>query len=145
MTTGRAALALTAAVLVAGCAVTRMPEVAATREQTPTQHRLDVADCKAEVGYRLDYNGEDSPLANTLRRVFTLGAARRRRRRADHRAARDHRLDGQRRAHRGRGRGGIARPRDERPRELPLRARVDRLHGEPRLPDRCDAGGHPLR
>jgi len=75
MTTGRAALALTAAVLVAGCAVTRMPEVAATREQTPTQHRLDVADCKAEVGYRLDYNGEDSPLANTLRRVFTLGAA----------------------------------------------------------------------
>jgi len=75
MRTGRAGLALAAAILVAGCAVTRMPEVAATGEQTPTQHRLDVADCKAEVGYRLDYNGEDSPLANTLRRVFTLGAA----------------------------------------------------------------------
>lgn len=71
----RAGLALTAAVLVGGCAVARMPEVAATREQTPTQHRLDVADCKAEVGYRIDYNGDDSPLANTLRRVFTLGAA----------------------------------------------------------------------
>jgi len=75
MRAGRAGLALITAVLVAGCAVTRMPEAAAIREQTPTQHRLDVADCKAEVGYRLDYNGEDSPLANTLRRVFTLGAA----------------------------------------------------------------------
>lgn len=75
MRAGRTALALTVAVLVGGCAVVRMPEVAATREQTPTQQRLDVADCKAEVGYRIDYNGDDSPLANTLRRIFTLGAA----------------------------------------------------------------------
>lgn len=72
--TGRAAgLVLIAALLAPGCSVARLPEMAA-REQTATQHRLDVADCKAEVGYRLDYNGDDSPLANTLRRVFTLGA-----------------------------------------------------------------------
>ena len=30
------------------------------REQSTTQHRLDVADCKAEVGYRHNYNGDDS-------------------------------------------------------------------------------------
>ncbi len=50
-----------------------MPETAAAREQTATQHRLDVADCKAEVGYRHNYNGDDSPLANGLRNVFVLG------------------------------------------------------------------------
>lgn len=74
--TGRAAgLVLIAALLAPGCSVARLPETAAVREQTATEHRLDVADCKAEVGYRIDYNGDDSPLANTLRRVFTLGAA----------------------------------------------------------------------
>jgi hypothetical protein len=71
----RTGLALAAVVLAGGCAVAKMPEVAGTREQTPTQRRLDAADCKAEVGYRIDYNGDDSPLANTLRRVFTLGTA----------------------------------------------------------------------
>lgn len=74
--TGRAApLALVAALLVSGCAVARLPETAATREQTATQHRLDVADCKAEVGYRHNYNGDDSPLANAIRNVFVLGTS----------------------------------------------------------------------
>ena len=74
--TGRAAaLALVAALLVSGCAVARLPETAATREQTATQHRLNVADCKAEVGYRHNYNGDDSPLANAIRNVFVLGTS----------------------------------------------------------------------
>jgi hypothetical protein len=74
--TGRAAaLALVAALLGAGCAVARLPETASTREQTETQHRLDVADCKAEVGYRHNYNGDDSPLANAIRNVFVLGTS----------------------------------------------------------------------
>jgi len=74
--TGRAAaLALVVALLVSGCAVARLPETAATREQTGTQHRLDVADCKAEVGYRHNYNGDDSPLANAIRNVFVLGTS----------------------------------------------------------------------
>jgi hypothetical protein len=74
--TGRAApLALVAALLVSGCAVARLPETAATREQTATQHRLDVGDCKAEVGYRHNYNGDDSPLANAIRNVFVLGTS----------------------------------------------------------------------
>ena len=74
--TGRAAaLALLAALLASGCSVARLPETAATREQTAIQHRLDVADCKAEVGYRQNYNGDDSPLANALRNVFVLGTS----------------------------------------------------------------------
>ena len=73
---GRAAvLALVAALLAAGCSVARLPETAAARDQSATQHRLDVADCKAEVGYRHNYNGDDSPLANALRNVFVLGAS----------------------------------------------------------------------
>ena len=73
---GRAAvLALAAALLAPGCSVARLPETAAAREQTATQHRLDVADCKAEVGYRHNYNGDDSPLANALRNVFVLGTS----------------------------------------------------------------------
>jgi hypothetical protein len=64
-----------AALLVSGCSVARLPETAAAREQTATQHRLDVADCKAEVGYRHNYNGDDSPLANALRNVFVLGTS----------------------------------------------------------------------
>jgi len=73
---GRAAvLALVAALLAAGCAVARLPETAAARDQSATQHRLDVADCKAEVGYRHNYNGDDSPLANALRNVFVLGTS----------------------------------------------------------------------
>ena len=73
---GRAAiLALVAALLAAGCSVARLPETAATRDQSATQHRLDVADCKAEVGYRHNYNGDDSPLANALRNVFVLGTS----------------------------------------------------------------------
>ena len=75
MTRRAAALALLSAVLAAGCSVARLPEAAATREQTATQHRLDVADCKAEVGYRHNYNGDDSPLANALRNVFVLGTS----------------------------------------------------------------------
>jgi hypothetical protein len=73
---GRAAvLALVAALLAAGCSVARLPETAAARDQSATQHRLDVADCKAEVGYRHNYNGDDSPLANALRNVFVLGTS----------------------------------------------------------------------
>jgi hypothetical protein len=75
MARGAAVLALTAALIAPGCAVTRLPETSALREQTPAQHRLDAADCKAEVGYRTNYNGDDSPLANALRNVFTLGAS----------------------------------------------------------------------
>ena len=74
--TGRAAgFFLVAALLAPGCSVARLPETAAAREQTATQHRLDVADCKAEVGYRHNYNGDDSPLANAIRNVFVLGTS----------------------------------------------------------------------
>jgi len=68
-------LALVAALLAGGCAVARLPETVATRQQTPTQHRLDVADCKAEVGYRTNYNGDDSAMANAIRNVFVLGTS----------------------------------------------------------------------
>ncbi|MEX2224555.1 MAG: hypothetical protein WEG40_22450 [Candidatus Rokuibacteriota bacterium] len=71
-----ASLGLAAAgLLVSGCAVARMPETAATGRQTATRQRLDIADCKAEVGYRTNYNGDDSPLANALRNVFVLGTS----------------------------------------------------------------------
>jgi hypothetical protein len=70
---GRAGLTLVAALLASGCAVAKLPEAAAQRQQTPAQQRLDAADCKAEVGYRTNYNGDDSPLANAIRNVFTLG------------------------------------------------------------------------
>jgi hypothetical protein len=73
---GRAAgLALAAALTATGCAVAKLPSTTALRDQTPTQQRLDVIDCKAEVGYRLGYNGDDSELANVLRRIFVLGTA----------------------------------------------------------------------
>jgi hypothetical protein len=49
MTRRAAGLFLVTALLVPSCSVARLPETAA-REQTPTQHRLAVADCKAEVG-----------------------------------------------------------------------------------------------
>jgi hypothetical protein len=79
----RAALVLLAAALtLAGCATTHravhvgtLPPTAAGREQTPTQHRLDSIDCKAEMGVATNYNGDDSPLANALRNVFMLGAS----------------------------------------------------------------------
>jgi len=74
MTRRAAGLFLVTALLVPGCSVARLPETAA-REQTPTQHRLDVADCKAEVGYRHNYNGDNSPLANAIRNVFVLGTS----------------------------------------------------------------------
>ena len=70
-----AALALAAALLAPGCSVVRLPDVFAMREQTPHQQRLDVLDCKAEAGYRTNYNGDDSPFANFLRNVFTLGTS----------------------------------------------------------------------
>jgi hypothetical protein len=75
MTKRAAGLALVLALLASGCSVARLPETAAAREQTGTQHRLDVADCKAEVGYRHNYNGDDSPLANAIRNVFVLGTS----------------------------------------------------------------------
>lgn len=68
-------VALAAVLLAAGCSVARLPETQALREQTETQRRLDAADCKAEVGYRTNYNGDDSPLANGLRNVFVLGTS----------------------------------------------------------------------
>lgn len=70
-----AGLALAATLLAPACAVSRLPETTALREQTPTQQRLDVADCKAEVAYRTNYNGDDSELANALRNVFVLGTS----------------------------------------------------------------------
>ena len=71
---GRAAsLPLAAALLVAGCAVAKLPSTIALRDQTPTQQRLDAIDCKAEMGYRTNYNGDESPLANFFRNVFVLG------------------------------------------------------------------------
>jgi len=74
--TGRAASLLLAGVLaLSGCSVAKLPSPIALRDQTPTQQRLDTADCKAEVGYRTNYNGDDSPLANFLRNVFTLGTS----------------------------------------------------------------------
>jgi hypothetical protein len=70
-----AGLGLAAALLATGCAVARLPDALATGEQTPTQRRLDIADCKAEVGYRTNYNGDHSPLVNGLRNAFTLGVS----------------------------------------------------------------------
>jgi hypothetical protein len=69
-----AGLALAAALLAAGCSVARLPSTAALRDQTPTRHRLDTVDCKAEVGSRTNYNGDESELANVLRNLFVLGA-----------------------------------------------------------------------
>ena len=70
---GRAGLTLAAALLASGCAVAKLPEATARQGQTSTRQRLDVADCKAEVGYRTNYNGDDSALANAIRNVFVLG------------------------------------------------------------------------
>jgi hypothetical protein len=77
-----ARVVLAAALLLAGCATThrvvhvgKLPETAAAREQTATQHRLDAIDCKAEMGVATNYNGDDSPLANALRNIFVLGTS----------------------------------------------------------------------
>ncbi|HEV3348000.1 MAG TPA: hypothetical protein VHC93_12985 [Methylomirabilota bacterium] len=70
-----AALGLLAALAAAGCGATKLPPTAALREQTATQQRLDTIDCRAEVGYRLDYNGDDSEGLNVARHIFTLGVA----------------------------------------------------------------------
>ncbi|HEU4440006.1 MAG TPA: hypothetical protein VFT36_12205 [Methylomirabilota bacterium] len=76
-----ACLLLAAALGLAGCAETRrvvhvgaLPATAAGPQRTETQHRLDAIDCKAEMGVATNYNGDESPLANFLRNVFTLGA-----------------------------------------------------------------------
>jgi hypothetical protein len=74
----RAGLLLAAALLASGCAVVKvakLPPTTALRDQTATQQRLDAADCKAEIGYRTNYNGDDSPLANTFRNLFFFGAS----------------------------------------------------------------------
>jgi hypothetical protein len=70
-----AALGLLAALAAAGCGATKLPPTAALREQTGTQQRLDTIDCRAEEGYRLDYNGDDSEALNVARHIFTLGVA----------------------------------------------------------------------
>lgn len=76
MMAGRVAgLVLAAALAASGCGSTRVPETVAAREQTATRHRLDIADCKAEVGYRTNYNADVSPAGNVLRNLFTLGTA----------------------------------------------------------------------
>ena len=72
---GRAGLTLAVALLASGCAVAKLPEATARQGQTSTRQRLDVADCKAEVGYRTNYNGDDSALANAIRNVFVLGTS----------------------------------------------------------------------
>ena len=78
----RPARVLLAGLLLAGCATTsrvvhvgKLPPTAAAQEQSPTQHRLDSIDCKAEMGVATNYNGDDSPLANVLRNVFVLGTS----------------------------------------------------------------------
>jgi len=72
---GRAAALLLAVALAAsGCGATKLPPTTALRDQTATQQRLDAIDCRAEMGSRLDYNGDDSEALNVLRHVFTLGA-----------------------------------------------------------------------
>lgn len=68
------ALGLLAALAATGCGATKLPPTTALREQTVTQQRLDTIDCRAEVGYRLDYNGDDSEALNVLRHAFVLGA-----------------------------------------------------------------------
>jgi hypothetical protein len=70
-----AGLTLAVALLASGCAVAKLPEATALQGQTSTRQRLDVADCKAEVGYRTNYNGDDSSLANAIRNVFVLGTS----------------------------------------------------------------------
>ena len=75
MSSRAAALGLLAALAAAGCGATKLPPTAALREQTATQQRLDTIDCRAEVGYRLDYNGDDSEGLNVARHIFTLGVA----------------------------------------------------------------------
>jgi len=70
-----AGLTLAAALLASGCAVAKLPEATALQGQTSTQQRLDVTDCKAEVAYRTNYNGNDSALANAIRNVFVLGTS----------------------------------------------------------------------
>jgi len=75
MSSRAAGLVLAAALTASGCGATRLPATTALREQTPTQQRLDVVDCRAEVGYRLGYNGDDSETLNVIRHVFVLGAA----------------------------------------------------------------------
>ncbi|HEY7038691.1 MAG TPA: hypothetical protein VID28_07565 [Methylomirabilota bacterium] len=73
---------LVVALALSGCATTsrvvhvgKLPPTAAAQEQSPTQHRLDSIDCKAEMGVATNYNGDDSPLANALRNVFVLGTS----------------------------------------------------------------------
>ncbi len=73
--TRRLAVALVAALAACGCGATKLPPTAALRDQSATQQRLDGIDCRAEMGSRLDYNGDDSEALNVLRHVFTLGAA----------------------------------------------------------------------
>ncbi len=72
---GRAGLTLAAVLLASGCAVAKLPDATALQGQTSTQQRLDVIDCKAEVAYRTNYNGNDSALANAIRNVFVLGTS----------------------------------------------------------------------
>ena len=69
------AVVLVAVLATSGCGATKLPPTAALRNQTATQQRLDAIDCRAEMGSRLDYNGDDSEALNVLRHVFTLGAA----------------------------------------------------------------------
>jgi hypothetical protein len=70
----RMAIALAAALAISGCGATKLPPTTALQDQTATQQRLDAIDCRAEMGSRLDYNGDDSEALNVLRHVFTLGA-----------------------------------------------------------------------
>ena len=68
------AVVLVAMLATSGCGATKLPTTAALRNQTAAQQRLDAIDCRAEMGSRLDYNGDDSEALNVLRHVFTLGA-----------------------------------------------------------------------
>ena len=144
---GRAAgLVLAAALTASGCGATKLPATTALREQTATQQRLDVVDCRAEVGYRLGYNGDDSEALNVLRHVFVLGTAG---------AALGGVATGFSPATAtgsasegliaGSGAGVIAGSVLGIGVRLALRARVDRVHGEPRVRDRCPVRRHPVR
>jgi len=82
MPRGAAALLVVSALVLAGCAtaqqaahVGKLPPTVPARDQTPTQHKLDSIDCKAEMGVATNYNGDDSPFANFLRNIFVMGTA----------------------------------------------------------------------
>src|SRR5262249_13750471 len=61
--------------LATGCSVVPLPKTVAARDQSAREQQWDIADCKAEMGYRTGYSPKDSPLANWFQRLFFWSAA----------------------------------------------------------------------